>query len=449
MDLLLKRDLLLLESKDDSAKTEGKLEKDDKYYIYSSHKEGAPGGDNIQVLTPGSNVDNFVSKLTNMVIILQGPPTKDNVLIKFDEKDIWATWMASLDEKGSLSLTFDNDTSKAITSFRYQFSDPWDITFSSDAGTLLYTYGTPAGITDNERIPVPGLMTDGLLLYMGLDTKITTKKIESTIEELYDFAGLEVAPPSFLKDWKIFLDPSDTNNSGKRNAMWFDPVNFMQTVVRLRFSLDTNAKDNFQKLFDKVLPGLTFTAVDAVATRSAVLADTEKGAAPVENGRFYFLVESTVKPEGHDAVKLSASVKCYEAGYSLTLRFDTPGAISGLLAWVAGLVGAEDAMKFIEGLLGNEVFSGVNLRQIKIAIEKDEEAKKTSVSSFRVDFEISTSFGKKSESAQSVVFLISYHWSKSIGGSGSISGEFWNCKSSTTSFHGEAVANEIQTLTSL
>lgn len=427
MDLLFKRDRLLLSSKDETLHTEGQFEKDDKYYIYSSLCTGPPGGDNIQVLTPGTNVDNFVSKLTNMVLILQTAPSTESLLVKFDEKDIWATWMASLDPTGSLSLTFDNVTSKAITSFRYQFLDPWDMTFSSDPETLLYTFGPEEG-TNNERIPIPGLMSDGLLLYMGLDTKLTTKKLEATIEDLYDFAGMETTPPSFVADWKVFLDPQDANNSKKRNAMWFNPVNFMQTVVRLRFSLDTTAKDNFQNLFNEVLPGLEFTAVDAICTRSTVLADTEQGAAPVEDGKFYFLVESTVKPEGHDAVNMTASVKCYEIGYSLTLRFDTPGAISGLLAWLAGLISAGDDMNFIQDLLGNEVFSGVNLRQIKIEIEKDDVAGKSSLSSFSVDIEISTTFGKKAESAQSAVFLISYHWSKSTGGSGSISGEFWNCK---------------------
>ncbi|PHH92175.1 hypothetical protein CDD83_8561 [Cordyceps sp. RAO-2017] len=391
------------------------------YCLYSSsHAQSAAG---TRVLAAGTSLDKFVTLLSNQEIILKAGPTDDNLVGQVDSSDLWAKWMAYLDPAGILSLTFDSaGAGGQVASFSYSFTNPWDVTFSSDANTLLFVFGSQTG-TGAARIPVPGLMPDGSLLYLGLEPGRTATNVTSTVKELAAFSGIETVLPNAVTGWGLTLNPKSAG--GKRNALWFDPSS-METTVRLQFGVDGGA-DLFGTLLAEALPGLSVYSVDAVAKKTFVLADTEAGAGAVVNGSFSFQAECSVAAKtGPGQVDMMACVECFKNAYSIDLLLTTRNSLAGLLAWLSELIAGGSLDSINEILAKDDVFGGVEARQLQIALDTDDESGKLVLSSFKIDLEVSASFGKSNTGSSSVVFLISYAWSKEIGGDGILRGDFWN-----------------------
>lgn len=392
-----------------------------KYYIYSS-SSGQSSSSTVQVLAAGTNTDNFVSQLPNQVIILSSTP---NLTSTFDSTDLWYQWMSKFDPAGTFSLTVDNATDKKIQSFQFKFTSPWDVTFSSSADALLYSFGTQQG-TDGARVPVPGLPSDGSLLYCGLDAS-KTGTLTSTVKGLFSYAGLPGMAsflPSSIADMSVTLDASKA--SEKHNALWFNPSFHMQTTVRLQFGID--AAGQLQTVLNDALPGFSITSADAIVKKVLMSAVTEKGPMGLDQGQVFFSLVCSVKPKDSSAVDMVAGVECRESGFSLTFQMNSSDALPKILAWLAGLI--SDDLGIVQDILKkDQVFDdSVYLRMMKVCLDTSEDPKKPTLASFEIDIEVKANFGKGSD-GKAVVFLVTYSWSRDGGKLGSIRGQLWNCKS--------------------
>ncbi|KAF7559939.1 hypothetical protein G7046_g4213 [Stylonectria norvegica] len=394
-----------------------------KYHIYSS-KAVPEGGDDTQILTPQTNIDNFVTLLPTEQLVLKAAPTADNLVGEFDESDGFAKWMTNLDDKGAITLNFDSIAAKNVESFDFHLTKPWNITFSSIASVLLFSFG-PQTAVPNSRIPSPGLMPEGTLLYFGLDPK-RTKDLKSTIKGLFDFAGVISSPPSILANWEVELEIDDANSN--HNALWFAPADFFQTTVRLQFSLLGAYKDKFQTIIAEALSGFSFESVDAICKKTLILAETEAGQQALDNGQVMLQAKCSVTPPNHPKVDMLAGVEFFGSSYSLSLQLDTPDALSGILIWLGSLVpGGGIDLSFIEDILSKDkIFSNVFLRRINVELDGKPPGDKTTLSSFSVDIEVKAAFGKASGTSKPVVFLLTYTWAKDGPRWGTIRGDLWN-----------------------
>ncbi len=161
----------------------------DAYYIYSSKAQRQQSEDTY-VLPEGTNVDNFVALLPDMVIVLDKKPSITPGTVKITDK--WLAWMQHWDASCKLSMTailFSSfgglvPTSLMILSFEFRITKPWDVTFSSRDEVLLSAFGS------QSQIFPPGLPKDGTPLYLGLDTDATSADLNSTVGDLFKFAEL-------------------------------------------------------------------------------------------------------------------------------------------------------------------------------------------------------------------------------------------------------------------
>ncbi|KAI2465290.1 hypothetical protein F4781DRAFT_35927 [Annulohypoxylon bovei var. microspora] len=396
------------------------FEANGKFKIYSSKATPAPG-DEIKVLDEGTGIDNFVSILTNQVLILKTPPTDSNLVVPFDVSDNLATWMQFLDPTADFSLSFDNVADKNIQSFEFHLTKPWELTFSSSAAALLFSFGPNVG-QEGARVPAPGVTEEGKMLYFGLDSRYSNTAT-STIKELFDFAGIRSSPPSVLADWTVSLE--EDSSEPKRNALWFSPVNYYQSIMRLQFGLDATNTTQFQEFIADSLPSFKFEGVDVICKKVLTSAKSNGKPVAVDSGEVLIQAKCSITPKGKE-LKVTAGISFYSRRYDLTLMLDSDDALGVILEWLAELAGVD--MSFIQPLLDDGGLFGENLflRQIKISLEATNGGKKTKLSSFSLDIEAKATIGQAKDNPNPVVFLLNYSWRENGAKWGSIKGSLWN-----------------------
>ncbi|KAI1098286.1 hypothetical protein F4804DRAFT_132081 [Jackrogersella minutella] len=396
------------------------LEANGKFKIYSSRATPDPG-DETKVLEEGTGIDNFVTILTKQVLILKTPPTNSNLVVPFDATDDLSTWMHFLDPTADFSLTFDNITDRNIQSFEFHLTKPWDLTFSSSTEALLFSFGPGVGL-EGSRVPSPGVTEEGKMLYFGLDPK-RSHTATSSIKELFDFAGIRSSPPSVLADWKVSLE--EENSVPKHNALWFSPVNYYQSIVRLQFGLDATNTAQFQDFIADSLPSFNFEGVDVICKKVLTSAKSNGKPIAVDSGEVLVQAKCSITPKGKE-LKMTAGISFYSRRYDLTLILDSDDALGVILEWLAELAGVD--MSFIQPLLDNGGLFGENLflRQIKISLEATSGGKKTKLASFSLDIEAKATIGKAKDKPDPVVFLLNYSWRANGAKWGSVKGSLWN-----------------------
>jgi hypothetical protein len=398
----------------------GDMANNGQFKVYSSNAKHPTRGDDTKVLQEGTGIDNFVSMLIDEVLILQSAPTESNLSVEFDySSDQLATWMRLFDPKATFMLGFDNTTDKNITSFDFHLTTPskWDLTFSSSPTALLFAFGD-----EGAKVPVPGLMPDGNLLYFGLD-KSRSKVATATVKDLFRFVGLPASPPSAIENWTTSLKPESA--ASKHNAMWLTPSNYYQTIVRLQFTLDDPSVAVLQTVISQALKSFTFNEVDIICKKVLTRAKSGGKYIAVSDGEVMIEANCSLKPKERE-LKITAGIVFYVGGYDLTLRFDDQDALGVILEWLAELAGQD--FKFIEALVDDEKNSpfgkNIFLRRVKIGLDASIDGLKVAFRRFSLDIEVKASFG------QNPVFLLSYHWEKKQGTLQSIKGSFWNSESS-------------------
>ncbi|MCJ1345798.1 hypothetical protein MMC31_004007, partial [Peltigera leucophlebia] len=391
----------------------------EKYYIYSS-KAGKTAEESVQVLTPGTNIDNFVSSLKNQVIILEAAP---NPIANFDSSDEWSKWLTKFNPTGKFSLKLDGTTAKNIQSFEFEFAAPWNIKFSSSTEALNFSFGPPLETgAEQARIPVPGISPAGSLLYCGLD--LETGVLDSTVKEIFEYVGLAdraSSLPTSVSSLPVKL--GGPNASKKHNALWFNPSLSSQTTVRLQFQLVK--VDLFQDFLIPALPGLEIQTADVICKKVLLAAVADAGPVSVDDNRVMFSVQCSVTPKNNPAINMIAGIELQESAIKLTFELVSPNSLSGILLWLKDLIPDEPIP--VEDLInkGDDVFKDVNLRRMTIGLESGENAEGPKLSNFGIDIEISANFGQGSD-LKPVVFLVTYAWNNRDHEVGSIRGQLWN-----------------------
>ena len=391
------------------------------YFIYASDA-GKSEGEDVHVLLAGSDTDKFISSLPSNGIFLNSKPDASAI---FDSTDLWAQWMNNFDANGQLSLAWDDQVSKNIQSFQYQFPfSSAKVTFSSTAECINNAFGplTTIGGPLQTKIPVPGIGTNGDILYYGLDTA-GMSTLSSTVADLFTYANvadLIDLLPAALSGASVSLDP--TKAFKQRDALWVRPSFGFQTTVRFSFQLD-----NYQLLQDlltKALPGLALPTVSVVCKKVLTAGTTASGTATFTTGSVVFYANGNIHPPSGSNVELSASVELSGNEISLTFLITGNDALDGILSWLGNLI-SSDLGKSVQDLLGKDgVFGSANLRRVRLSLEAHDPAN-PALSSFGFDVEVPANFGQDDTNKQQVTFLLSYFYSKDTGPLGMLSGQFW------------------------
>ncbi|KAF2144842.1 uncharacterized protein K452DRAFT_265255 [Aplosporella prunicola CBS 121167] len=416
------------------------------YYIYasSSGQEEKPD-ENIHVLNPDSDstTDTFVASLETKVIVLSEKPDSPNMTATLDDSDEIGKWLQELDPDATGSVTLDMSC-QSIESFSIAFNKPWPLTFSSSSEALLFTFGAPPELVGGDtsgRIPPPGIDESGEMLTFGLDpSKINDVDIK--LKDLFTYAGLDgtlKSLPDDFPDLIVTLTAPNQNDSPKRNAVWIVPCSNMQTTIRLQLPMPTFTP--LQDLLLGALKGFTLKSTDVVCKKRASQATPEDDQPkdkddkpedgddePKDKGEVIFNVECSVKAESKEApvVSMTASVEFVPSGINLIFMFDSEDQLSGILKWLAGLIDDKNIESLVNDILDKEkndvkLPSDPTLRRMTISLENSKDPK---LASFAFDIEESVLFDEAS--SKPVVFLISYNWTSTEGGSGTLTGKLWN-----------------------
>lgn len=389
----------------------------EKYRIYSSDA-GETTGEGVQILALQTSTDKFVSSLKNKVIILEAKP---NPVANFDSSDEWSKWFKIFGPTAKLSLKVDDTTAMNIQAFEFEFSDPWNIKFSSSTEALNFSFGPPAAGADLARIPVPGISET--ILHCGLNPS-ENRVVKSSVQSLFQYVGLANRIsflPISLASSSVTLDGQSASKN--YNALWFDPSFGSQTTVRLQFQLDVAKL--LQDFLSSTLPGLEIQTTYVICKKVLVAAETESGPVGVDQGQVIFSVHCSVTPKDTPAVNMIVGIEFKESSITLTFKLDNQDSLSGILLWLGGLI-SEDLGPVKDLLTKDSVVESFNLRRITIGLKTAGNVEKPSLSNFRLDIEVSANFGRGLEQ-KPVVFLLTYAWTNG-NKLGSIQGQLWNCK---------------------
>ena len=393
---------------------------DGKYYLWSSNAQ-KDHNVNGQALETGSREDKFVSLLKKGFIVLAAEPTETNPVVEIDHSDVLSKWLSILNnvmEPGfKFSVKFNKD--KKIESFHFTFSNPWALPLASTADGLQYSFGDGA-----KQISPPGISEDGKTLFCGLDSS-QLESLDPTVHAVISYSGLvsmlEHLPKPIL-NMKVHLDNKIAQHN--RTALWFFAAPFYKTTFRAQFKLGT-----LQALQNElqVIRNLTIDDASIVCKRVVGAIESKEGMIPVNKGQIVFFATCRI---GSAQFGMSTAIAWLETYIIITLRPKNSGVIEAFVAvleWIAGFTEAKlDVKTLLEESKAFDV-SGVKLRSVSITIDLGEGRNPiTAVSDVNVSIEVPAKFGQNQQTEQTVVFLVSYSWSKDAGGLGTLQGRLWN-----------------------
>ncbi|KAF4456305.1 hypothetical protein F53441_1550 [Fusarium austroafricanum] len=400
------------------------------YSIYAS-SAGKNPGENIQVLSAGSPLDEFVAGLNpNKVITLS---TKPDPTASFDASDETIKWFQSRDADASGSLTVDDSAAKNIESFQFSLSQPWPLVFSSASDILLFTFGSTGlvgGDATGSRIESPGIDPTGNMLTCGLDF-VKMKEITGvTVKDVFKNANqgdMTDYVPLAILNLDVALNKPNANAAPRRNALWFVPSADKRLETRLQFQLPQF--EALQDLFSVALKGLMIESADVVYKSKMLLALTEDGEEPLFDGEVAFSIKCSLDSAG-STVSMLAGVEFTATTIDFTFMFLSPDPLAGILRWLAGLAEDDDVESVVNELLnkeesGTKVLPSATLRRLRIGLDTRKDPQNPRLGSFSFDIEVSASFGR-GESNDTPVFLVTYNWDRSIGTYGTLTGQLWN-----------------------
>lgn len=378
----------------------------------------------------GTNSGSFISQLPDKALITTGPPDP-NAPTELHGDDKWVQWLKNIDDAGKYSLTIkpkkkkegegsdggnEDDKKTELKQFDFELNTPTMLKFSSDNSVLERTFGD-----DAKDIEEPGWGDPRL--YLGLKDSVQT---EIPLAKAWTFTGLvEASIPKALKGLQVEPDPK--RPPGHRNALWFNPGASSRVTVRLVFNLGD--LETLNKLGLGELK-IKFTEADLVC-RKVVLAGKAGGqTVPVKQG---YAALSIGCEFGKD-LEVQGVMEFAEDTLIMTLLAKSENPIQGALRWLTSVLGLkDDDLGFVPELFARDPFKDVQFRRIKATFDTEV---KTKLVSFRLDVQVSAPIGQDPESGKKTLFLLSYIWSSSVGGLGSIRGELWQGKFTISRFAG-------------
>ncbi|KOS19910.1 hypothetical protein ESCO_005590 [Escovopsis weberi] len=126
----------------------------------------------------------------------------------------------------------------------------------------------------------------------------------------------------------------------------------MQTTVRLQFQI-ANFGD-LQTLLSDVLSGFTLVSADAICKKKVVRAQTVEGEAALDQGSVALALKCSVQAPGAESVSLEAALEFFPSAMALTFDFPSNGSFSGMIKWLASLIGDSTLETFVNDILGKQ-----------------------------------------------------------------------------------------------
>ncbi|KAJ4294658.1 hypothetical protein N0V88_004887 [Collariella sp. IMI 366227] len=304
-----------------------------------------------------------------------------------------------------------SSTDKALLSFT--------TTAVEDAFGLAKGSGPPLGVLEESKTLVFGLDTS---VWKGVGEESAT----ATLAQLVEFADITylVQSPAvvFLSAIDLVItDPA----TGKRNAVWFEPLSSYRTTTRLEMDLSSDAVTELEK-YISAFPGLSILSAFVIARKTSTWAQappaqgTAASSSITYNGSLTFGGDFVFNSTHFDtAIELQSN----QITLVLVLRdkLDILADIFSALQPVLGLQG--DHFEFLDWLkntAGNTSFELPYLRRIVVIMDNELGSKggtssTPGLASVQIDLETRVNFS----SGAFAIFLITYIWTREGGGTSS------------------------------
>jgi len=400
------------------------VDEDDGYYYYAgsvAHSAIKIAASQYQILDKDSPLDALVSSLHYCNLCLRGPrppqPTGTTALLASDEFGSYMTQALQADKLYVL-----NAPANSISGFTFATADisggkSNPLVFSTNA--VQDAFGL-----QNGQAPPFGVLTDVKILVFGLDTTVWSAPATATLKQLLGFAGITQLDQSpavlFLRDISLSIPRCAT---GKRNAVWFEPLTSYRTTTRLEMDLDQKAIQTLNGYIG-VLGGLSITSASVIARRTSTWAPAQApgnqpGASITSDGSVAFAGEFKVSGTVFDA-----AIKLHPEQIQLTLvlrtKVDALQTIFDFFKPVLGLEGSNfEFSSWLANTAGATSFEPPYIRRIVVVLDNEPAsagatAQTPGVGSVQIDLETRVNFSGGKSFA---IFLMTYTWNKFDGGS--------------------------------
>jgi hypothetical protein len=411
------------------------IQEDGGYYLYASiisPRSITVSATQYTILSTGPlNTLLSVLHCANLCLAGPSPPGPTGITPVLDSDEFGHYLMAALQAEG---LSIINAPGPSyVTGFSFAAAP---ISGSSaDQAVLPFT---TAAVEDAFGLqpgtgPPLGILEDTRTLVFGLDTSVWggdrgTGAATATLAQLVQFADI-----TYLMDSPalVFLGPIElaiaNPATGKRNAVWFEPLSSYRTTTRLQMDLSGDAIARLNAYISAV-PGLSIASAFAIARRTSVWspAPPPEGAPPSPNASITYDGSLTFGGEFVlCSTRFDAAVELLSTQTVLTLvlrdKVDILGSLFSTLRSALGLQG--DHFEFLDWLkktAGNTSFELPYLRRIVVVMDNASDSlggtsSTPGLASLLIDLETRVNFS----SGAFAVFLITYTWSSTDGGTGS------------------------------
>lgn len=408
-------------------------QEDDGYYLYSnavSRQSIRVAATQFTILSTGP-LNTFLSSLHCANLCLSGPnppgPRGTTPLLASDEFGHYL--MTALQAQG---ISIINAPQPYVAGFSFAAAPisglPLDRAVLSFTTTAVEdSFGLKKGTG-----PQLGILEEVKTLVFGLDTSVWgasgTGAATATLAQLVQFADITYLAQSPAVVFLSAITLSIANPAtGKRNAVWFEPLSTYRATTRLQMDLSSDAVAQLNK-YISAFPGLRILSAFAIARRTCSWAPappTGGGAASANSsityrGSLTFGGDFTIGNTHFDA---AIELQSAQTKLVLVLRdkLDILGDIFKTLQPVLGLQGDHFAfLDWLKKTAGSTSFELPYLRRIVVILDdhpasKGGTPKTPGLASVQIDLETRVNFA----SGAFAIFLITYTWTRQDGGTSS------------------------------
>ncbi|KAF5644976.1 transcriptional activator srcap [Fusarium tjaetaba] len=410
------------------------------FFICSSDlKYNGPPPNTVKQLTSAHPLNEFVSTFhLKGIILARQPDPSQTDQVSLHDQDQFLGWLrTALVPPGQQTLSIphalDGSPNIGFTAFTNpQIADyftDFALTIPMLGGSMNYSsQATAAQLNLPTTLFGPGSTVPWEnSLILGLESpesyqNLTLAMILKPATDRGATLGLLNILKLLLGDDTFHVDTSTT--AATRNAIWFEPMSAYNTVVRTQYAADAGllaALNSWIKLTDFSID--TFTLITKL--RSSWIPTSEALAAL---NRWEVLIHSTCTirdPNGDTIASPMVLFDFQSQSLTITLQFDTPPDMDGILKWV--LLQVSDAHFDFQHWFSQATtknFSTPVFRRLVLVVDLDEQGGfPTRLDGLSIDLEVGVLFGKTEGQEEDVVFLFTYDWSQQNGSS--LQGTLW------------------------
>jgi hypothetical protein len=395
-------------------------------------------------LTKGTSLDGFVSTLHCANLCLDGPPASGTAVstTSLSPSDEFGAYVCNaLGAQDPMSVL---SASNAVTGFSIGVVD-------SRKNAFLFTTDAVAKAFGLTTLPTTqGILPGANMMILGLDTSVWTgETTPSDLGTLLTFARLGNFKANALLSALLQLVTSDLLNltiakdsAGRRNAIWFDPLESYRTTTRLEADFSQESQDALQTYLGKVFPGIKVQDAMVIAkhmtnwspaqssTPSGSSQASSSGAAVTHSGSLTILGTFVIPTPGgsNPTASFEAAIELDPGHTKLSLvSRSTNNILADMFEVFAKILGFDKGQTNwgFEDWFGQEAGPAHStlempvLRRISIVLDDDKGT--PSISNLQIDLETRVNSG----GAPVALFLITYTWDKGAGAGSALTASLW------------------------